>query len=131
MDCRAEVRGRQREARKKIGSSSMNSWEGLLLAGLRASESPVASVTTGRIGNRKRAHTGVWAPDMGRGRAKGARIWEDPQWGCVRGGGGRSSLWHLPGRGLAGVEQMVGTIVPCGLMAGHSFLIFLSLQEPQ
>lgn len=35
------------------------------------------------------------------------------------------------GRGLAGAEWMVGTIVPHKLMASHSFLIFLSFQEPQ
>lgn len=58
--------------------------------------------------------TSVWEPDTGRGKTKGARTWEGPEWVSVRGVGGRSRLRHLPGRGLAGAEQTVGTVVPCG-----------------
>lgn len=33
--------------------------------------------------------------------------------------------------GLVEWNRWQGTVVPCGLMAGHSFLIFHCLQKPQ
>lgn len=94
-------------------------------------QSGLASVATDRLDREEEEGTSVWEPDTRRGRMKGARIWEGPEWLCGRAVGGRSSRQHLSGRGFGGAKWMVGTTVPRGLMAGHSFLIFLSLQEPK
>lgn len=80
MDPGAEGQGRQQEARKKMGSNSMNPREGLLLAGPRASESPVLLLLPliDWIGKRKRAQVSgnlIWGgagrrvPEFGRARS--------------------------------------------------------------
>lgn len=62
-------------------------------------ESSLASVTSDRLDREEEVGTSVWEPDMGRGRAKGAMIWEGPAWVCVRSVGRRSSLWHHARKG--------------------------------
>ena len=58
MDTGAEGRGRQQEARKKMGSNSMNHWEGLLLCryqGIREGEKRARAHVSGNlIGEEKR-----------------------------------------------------------------------------
>lgn len=122
MDTGAEGRSRQQEARKTMGSNSMNPGRGFACRYRGIRESSAVPVTTD--GQEKEEED----TSIGRTQAE-ARVPGDRRLraGFVRG----ASAYGTPGKGAWWSRAMARHCSACGLAVGHSCLTFHSLQKPQ